>query len=63
VSHVLKKGRIRQGSWWSARNFITAFSKKLTPFVERITVASLRFMRQTLSFFGLIPLATRAWRH
>ncbi|KPW49113.1 Uncharacterized protein ALO86_05187 [Pseudomonas syringae pv. berberidis] len=34
----------------------------LTPFVDRVTLASLRFMRQTLSFFASIPLTTRAWR-
>jgi hypothetical protein len=37
VSHDFKNGRIRQGSCWSARNFITAFSRFLTPLVETNT--------------------------
>jgi hypothetical protein len=52
VSHVLKNGRIRQGSCWSARNFITAFCEILSPLVEQFTALEVSFGGKIVSLLA-----------
>jgi hypothetical protein len=61
VSHDLKNGRIRQGSYGLARNFITAFSVILITVYAINMERSFHFARQTLSKPAAIPCGTRVW--